>query len=78
MKKLMLLLGVALVLPTGMAFADEADKLHDVTMQVVEGDKPDALLKRIELPERAQERAHEKSAQGTATANQVRERAQER
>lgn len=74
MKKLVLILAAVLALPFASAFADE---LEDITMQVVDGDTPDAVLKKIELPTPVQERARAKSA-GEATANQVRVRSQER
>ncbi|WP_303905344.1 hypothetical protein [Thiohalomonas denitrificans] len=65
-----------LIAPVAGAFAEDVD---DVTMQVVGPEAtPDAVTQRIELPAQVREQARKSATDGLETANQQRERNQER
>lgn len=63
------LLALSLSVP-GLALAAD----DEITMQVIDGDTPEAVAQQIELPEAPPEQARTRSAAGVETANQSRER----
>lgn len=63
------LLALTLSVP-GLALAAD----DEITMQVIDGETPEAVAQQIELPETTSEQARTRSAEGVETANQSRER----
>lgn len=75
MKKLTsTVLACALAAP---GFALAADETDDITMEVIEGETPEAVTQQIELPESASEEGATNAAAGIESANQAREQARE-
>jgi len=74
MRKLTTALLISALAAPGVALAAG----DEITMQVIDGESPDAVTRQIELPDAVSDEARTRSADGLETANQSRQRNRKR